>query len=217
MFVNLYGPTEAAVACTYYVVKRQFKDDEALPIGIPCENTGIVVLDEENRCVYAGDRDGEGNPVQGELCVTGSSLALGYYADPEKTAKAFIWNPCNSFYPERIYRTGDLVYYGEDGNLMYVSRRDFQIKHMGYRIELGEIEAVAGLLDGVKECACVYEEVKKRMVLYYTGVRWENRRMKGQLARMLPHYMIPNRICHLKELPHNRNGKLDRKALKENC
>ncbi len=215
VFVNLYGPTEAAVACTYYVVKRQFEDDEALPIGIPCENTGIIVLDEENRRVSPGDRDGAGNPAQGELCVTGSSLALGYYADPEKTAEAFILNPCNPCYPERIYRTGDLVCYGEDGNLMYVSRKDFQIKHMGYRIELGEIETAAGLLDGVKECACVYDEVKKRMVLYYTGVSWENRRMKEQLAHRLPHYMIPNRICHLDKMPHNRNGKLDRKALKE--
>lgn len=206
-FVNLYGPTEATVACTYYEIFRSFSDDEMLPIGIPCENTDILVLDENDRPV---ERD-----QVGELCVRGSSLALGYFGDPQKTEEAFVQNPCNPCYPERIYRTGDLVHYGEDGNLMYVSRKDFQIKHLGYRIELGEIETIAGVQDGVKECACIYDDQKKRIILYYTGEQWDNRKFKEALSERLPHYMIPNRVCHLDSMPYNRNGKVDRRWLKE--
>jgi len=209
MFVNLYGPTEAAVACTYYIVNRTFHDEESLPIGVPCENTDILVLDEENRLV-----DKENGGI-GELCIRGSSLALGYYGNPEMTEAAFVQNPCNSVYKEIIYRTGDLVYYGTDGNLMYVSRKDFQIKHLGYRIELGEIEAAAGLVEGVEECACIYDNLKKRILLFYTGKPWDGKNFKEVLAKRLPHYMIPNRIVHLEVMPHNRNGKLDRRYLKE--
>lgn len=151
----------------------------------------------------------------GELCVRGTSLALGYYRNPEKTGEAFVRNPCNPYYPELIYRTGDLVYYGENHNLMYVSRKDFQIKHLGYRIELGEIETVAGVQTGIRDCACVYDDKKKRIVLFYTGEAWDNAVLKEALSGRLPHYMIPNRIFHLDIMPYNRNGKIDRKALKE--
>ena len=206
-FVNLYGPTEATVACTYYPILREFSDEEVLPIGIPCENTKILVLNERDEPV-------EGDQI-GELCVIGSSLALGYYGSPEKTKEVFVQNPCNPDFPERIYRTGDLAYYGADGNLMYVSRKDFQIKHLGYRIELGEIETAAGLQEGMKECACIYDEQKKRILLYYTGKKWDSRELKIVLSKRLPQYMIPNRVCYLEEMPHNRNGKVDRKQLKD--
>ncbi len=206
-FVNLYGPTEATVACTYYPIVREFSDEEALPIGVPCENTKILVLNEKDEPV-------KGDEI-GELCVLGSSLALGYYGSPEKTKEVFVQNPCNPDFPERIYRTGDLVYYGEDQNLMYVSRKDFQIKHLGYRIELGEIETAAGVQEGMKECACIYDEEKKRILLYYTGEQWDSRELKTALSKRLPQYMIPNRVCYLEEMPHNRNGKVDRKQLKD--
>lgn len=206
-FVNLYGPTETAEVCTYYVIDKKFEDGDVLPIGIPCENTDILVLNEGNKPV-------QGSEV-GELCVRGTSLALGYYRNPEKTGEAFVRNPCNPYYPELIYRTGDLVYYGENHNLMYVSRKDFQIKHLGYRIELGEIETVAGVQTGIRDCACVYDDKKKRIVLFYTGEAWDNAVLKEALSGRLPHYMIPNRIFHLDIMPYNRNGKIDRKALKE--
>lgn len=98
---------------------------------------------------------------------------------------------------------------------MYVSRKDFQIKHLGYRIELGEIETAAGLQEGMKECACIYDEQKKRILLYYTGKKWDSRELKIVLSKRLPQYMIPNRVCYLEEMPHNRNGKVDRKQLKD--
>src|SRR3569832_1399985 len=101
-FVNLYGPIEITVDCTYFVLDREFRDDEPLPIGLPCRNTDVLILNEANQPCSGAE--------VGELCVRGSSLALGYWNDPEKTAKAFVQNPLNPHYPETIYRTGDLVY-----------------------------------------------------------------------------------------------------------
>ena len=109
-YANLYGPTEITVDCTYYEVKREFRDDEPLPIGYVCKNSDILILVDRKRLVNKGE--------QGELCVRGSSLALGYYNDPERTAQAFIQNPLNNHYPETIYCTGDVVYENEYGEIM---------------------------------------------------------------------------------------------------
>jgi len=130
VFSNFYGPTETAVISTHYRLDRDFADDEPLPIGYPCKNTDVLVLDENDKLVT--DKN-----ILGELCIRGSSLAHGYYNNPEKTNAAFTQNPLNNAYPEKIYRTGDIVYYNEYGELMYKGRKDFQIKHQGYRIELG--------------------------------------------------------------------------------
>ena len=138
LFANLFGPTEVTDICTYFRVEREVNDDEALPIGRPCRNSGVLVLDENDCLVQDG--------AMGELCIYGSTLAYGYYNDPEKTAQVFIQNPLHRSYPEIIYRTGDLVRYNEKGELLYAGRKDFQIKHMGHRIELGEIGC--GLLLG---------------------------------------------------------------------
>ena len=131
-YANLYGPTEITDACTYYIVDREFSDDEPLPIGIPMSNTDILVLNDEDKLVTDDE--------VGELCVRGTSLAMGYYNNPEKTRSAFVQNPLNKAVPEIIYRTGDLVRYNEYREIIYISRKDFQIKHLGHRIELGEIE-----------------------------------------------------------------------------
>lgn len=207
MFVNLYGPCEATDACTYYVVNREFADDASLPIGFPCENTDILVLNEHNVLV-------EGNEI-GELCIRGSGLAMGYYNNPEKTKEAFVQNPLNKAYPEIIYRTGDLVRYNEYGELMYVSRKDFQIKHMGHRIELGEIETAASNIKGIETCACIYDDEKGRIILFYVGKKMEDKEVKAALKAKVPEYMIPNLVVNLGKLPYNANGKIDRKKLKE--
>lgn len=206
-FVNLYGPTEACDACSYYVVDREFADDEPLPIGKPCENTDILVLNEKDELV-TGDEIGE-------LCIRGSSLANGYYNDPEKTVAAFVQNPLNSCYPELIYRTGDLVRYNSYGELDYVSRKDFQIKHLGYRIELGEIETVISSIDGVELNCCLYNQPKKRIELFYTGTV-DKKELMAKAAVMLPEYMLPAKYNFLEEMPRNLNGKIDRQALKGN-
>ena len=129
MFVNLYGPTEITCNCTYYVIDREFGLDEKLPMGKAFANERVFLLDDEDKLVDAG-RPGE----LGEICVSGTAVTMGYLRNPEKTAAAFVQNPLNDRYLETIYRTGDLGYYSEDGELFFSSRKDFQIKHMGHRI-----------------------------------------------------------------------------------
>lgn len=205
LFVNLYGPSETCDASAYYIVDREFTDDEPLPIGFPCQNTDIFVLNEFDKLVHGSEI--------GELCIRGSSLAYGYYNEPEKTAAAFVQNPLHTFYPEVIYRTGDLVHYNEYGELMYDSRKDFQIKHMGHRIELGEIETAVSSIDGVERCACVYDDKRGKIVLFYTG-DVDDHFIIEQLKNMVPEYMLPNSKKKMEELPINLNGKIDRAALK---
>lgn len=207
-FVNLYGPTEACDACTYYVIERNFALEESLPIGEPCHNTEILLLSDDDEKISPDDMN-----QSGELCIRGTSLAYGYYADSEKTRAAFVQNPLNTAYPEIIYRTGDLVHYNERGELMYDGRKDFQIKHMGYRIELGEIETATGSLAGVDANACVYDTTRDRIHLFYTG-KAEEAALKDGLAKLVPHYMIPNVVHHLPVMPLNLNGKIDRTSLK---
>lgn len=208
LYANLYGPTETTDICAYYIVDRSFADDEPLPIGRACDNCEVLLLKED------GTEAGEGET--GELCVRGSFLACGYYNEPEKTAAAFTLNPLNSAYPEMIYHTGDLARYNERGELMYLTRKDFQIKHMGYRIELGEIETAAGAADWIKSCVCVYDGDKDHIILIYEGKKRPAAELLALLERKLPRYMIPDEVRRIGRMPTNQNGKLDRKWLKAN-
>ena len=204
-YVNLYGPTEITCNCTYYRVEHAVEEGETLPIGIPFPNERVFLLDGTDRLVTQPD-------VQGELCVAGTALALGYWNAPEQTYKAFSLDPLNPHYPERIYRTGDLAYYGADGNLYFAGRKDFQIKHMGHRIELEEIESAVNGQTGVERCCCVYDQAKSRLTAFYVGTP-EPRELKKSLYELLPAYMIPNAMRRLDALPITANGKLDRRAL----
>lgn len=210
LIANVYGPTEATVNCTYYIVDREFDDTEVLPLGKACENTDLLVLDDENTVISAADT----NKV-GELCVRGSSLSVGYWDSPEKTEQMYVQNPLNKHYPELIYKTGDLVFYNERGELVFTGRKDFQIKHMGYRIELGEIEAASMGVDGIESTCAIYDNDKKQIILFYTGsADLMDSAVSAELSRILPKYMVPAVYYKLNAMPHNDNGKTDRKALK---
>lgn len=204
-FANLYGPTEITVIAVYFVIEREFDDSEPLPIGKPCRNTDVLILNERDELVTGTE--------QGELCIRGTSLAYGYYNDPDKTAAAFVQNPLNKHYPEKIYRTGDLVHYNERGELMFDGRKDFQIKHAGYRIELGEIELATASLAEIKSACCVFDSDADKIFLFYVGELPE-KILRQRLLELLPSYMVPSVYRRMNELPTNPNGKIDRNKLK---
>lgn len=206
-FFNLYGPTEGTGMCCYYPVTRELAPTEAIPIGYPFKNTKILLLNEENKPVSGNE--------PGEICIRGTSVTLGYYNNPEKTNSSFVQNPLNTSYPEIIYRTGDIGRKNEYGELVFLSRKDYQIKHMGHRVELGEIEANVNQLEKVRFSCCIYDENKNKIVLYYVG-NIETPKLTRTLREMLPRYMLPNHIIRLEmeEMPFTANGKIDRNALK---
>ncbi|NMC27436.1 MAG: amino acid adenylation domain-containing protein [Syntrophomonadaceae bacterium] len=206
LFANLYGPTEITVDCTYYIVTKEFADDDKLPIGFPCRNTDILILNEDNQPAKVDEL--------GELCVRGSSLALGYWNNPEKSDSVFTQNPCNPDYFDRIYRTGDFVYLNEEGEIIFMGRKDAQIKHMGYRIELGEIETALLSLEGIHNSCVLYNKPKQEITMFYTGDDEVTKAViRKKLVPLLPKYMIPTKIYKLDQLPMNQNGKIDRPRL----
>ncbi|NTU95395.1 MAG: amino acid adenylation domain-containing protein, partial [Bacteroidales bacterium] len=206
-FVNLYGPVEASVDCTYYIVDRKLRDDEPIPIGFPCRNTDILILNSENQIVSENE--------EGELCIRGTSLAMGYYNNPEKTAAAFVQNPLNKSYPETIYRTGDIVVKNDRGEMVFRGRKDSLIKHMGYRVELGEIEhVIVNTLKLVDAGCVVYNRDKKEITLFYECKKELSvAEMKKSIGTVFPKYMVPTVFHKMEELPRNTNGKLDRITL----
>ena len=205
-FINLYGPTEVTGICCYYEVDREFSLDETMPIGRPFKNTEIILLDENNNEPAQGE--------QGEICVRGTSLTLGYYRNPEKTNEAFVQNPLNDIYPELIYRTGDLGKYNARGELEFAGRKDYQIKHMGHRIELGEIEVIVNMHEQVDTACCIFDNVKKKIVLYYVG-EIDSKDITAYIKEKLPRYMVPNVIKKLDTMPLTPNGKINRNLLKQ--
>lgn len=207
VYANLYGPSEITCNCTYFVVDRPYEDDELIPIGKPFTNERVFLLNERDEQIHVA---GE----VGELCVAGTCLVMGYLNSPERTAKAFMQNPTNSRWIDPIYRTGDLARYDEQGNLVYISRKDHQIKHLGQRIELGDIEAAAQGVDGVERACCLYDSKRKRLILFYVG-SIERKELKGTLRDRLPQFMVPNNTKQIDEMPLSKNGKIDRAVLAE--
>ncbi len=205
-FINLYGPTEATGMSCYYEVNRDFGLEEMIPIGRPFKNTEILLLDENNRIPAKG--------CEGEICIRGTALALGYYMNFEKTREVFVQNPLNTVYPELIYRTGDIGRYNDLGELIFVSRKDNQIKHMGHRIELGEIEIVANSMEEIKSACAIFDPGRKKIVLCYVGEA-TSAQVALFLKEKLPRYMIPNVMVTLQDMPLTSNGKINRVLLKE--
>ena len=204
-YMNMYGPTEAAVDCAYHIVQRDRVYQSFYPAGRPCQNMEILILN--------GDKPVEGNEV-GEICIRGTALANGYYRDPEKTAEVFVQNPLNTAYPELIYRTGDMGWYNDRGEIMFASRKDGQIKHRGYRIELGEVETAIAGVPGVLRCCCLFDQAADKIVCVYTGTA-ERKEILLLASQSLPKYMWPNTFVRLDALPMTLNGKIDRVRLKE--
>lgn len=207
--INLYGPTEVTVDCTVFRLEREYADGEIIPIGKACRNMEIMLLDDELRTVSDGE--------PGEICVRGAGLALGYFGDDDKTSEAFVQNPFNPYYPDRIYRTGDIGRLDADGNIVYLCRRDGQIKHMGYRVELGEIETAVGAVSGIDSAVCFFDSDEDAIVCCVQsaddGV--DAAFLVSAVKNRLQKYMMPNKWRVYGRMPVNANGKIDRVRLKE--
>lgn len=205
-FINLYGPTEATGMSCYWIADRELDDGEPIPIGSPFRNTEIMLIGEDKRPVAKGG--------VGEIYIRGTCVTLGYYRNAEKTGEAFVQNPLNDAYPELVYRTGDLARYNERGELVFMTRKDSQIKHMGHRIELGEIEAAALTAPEIIRACCVYNDEQKKIVLFYTGDTTEAE-ITAYMRTLVPRYMLPSAAIRLDAMPLTANGKLDRKGMKD--
>ena len=204
LYVNMYGPTEATYACMYYDIDRDFQDDEKLPLGRECENSGILLITDQNKIAEEGEI--------GEICILGQCLSNGYYNAPEKSAEVFVQNPINHNWIELMYRTGDLAY-RKNGEIYFWGRKDFQIKRLGHRIELGEIENVLISIAGIENACCLYNQKNSNIIAIYVG-HIESTNVEKILEVRLPDYMLPQRYVHLSTMPMNLNGKIDRTKLK---
>ena len=207
VFIQQYGPTEITGACTNFIIKRDYDETETIPIGKAFDNTGLVLLDDDDRLITQSTPD-----TPGEICVFGSCLAAGYYRDPEKTRQAFVQNPLVTTHPSVMYRTGDLARYDRDGNLVFISRKDYQIKHGGRRIELGEIETGIYEVPEIDMCCCVHNAKRDEIVVFYVG-SLEPKQLRIALRDRLPQYMLPSAYHKLEELPRLESGKLNRKMM----
>ena len=235
-FINLYGATECTGISSYYVIDDVERLENSIPIGKPLPNTEILLLNEEGSPIVKPLQgteisiiDKEGNPtvkqpadtkifrqdekgLLGEICIGGTGLALGYYKDVQKTKEKFVNNPLSDGISKLIYKTGDIGYYGEDGEIYFAGRKDNQIKHRGYRIELEEIEACGNEISGVERGVCHYDNDKEVIILFYEG-SIEPAKVKEYLRNKLAGYMVPGKIVKLAKLPVMAGGKIDRKAL----
>ena len=213
-FTNLYGPTETTIASSYYTVPRRPDERAAIPIGTACDGEALQVLDEELRPVPPGE--------VGDLYIRGVGLSPGYWRDEIKTRQVFLPDPYGAGPADRIYKTGDLARIGEDGLTYFMGRTDSQIKSRGYRIDLGEIEAALNATDGLRECAVIAlpSEGFNGAVISCAYVAAADPhstpvRLRRELEKVLPRYMVPSHWMEFAELPKNANGKIDRRSLKE--
>ncbi|OPF20219.1 non-ribosomal peptide synthetase [Microcystis aeruginosa KW] len=207
--VNNYGPTENTVVTTSVKITPDLLTEKAPPIGRPISNTQVYILDQYQQPVPIG--------IPGELYIGGSGLAKGYLNRPELTDSKFIANPFSQKLSDRLYKTGDLVRYGNDGQIEFVGRIDHQVKIRGFRIELGEIETVLNQHPQVKEAIIIAREdqpgVKRLCAYVIVSQNLTVSQLRLFLQEKLPQYMVPAFFVLLDALPLTPNGKIDRRAL----
>ncbi|MEY2612624.1 MAG: hypothetical protein RL069_1436, partial [Planctomycetota bacterium] len=206
--LDLYGPTETTIWSTYHEV-TEF--DHGGCIGRPINNTQVYVLDFNREMLPLG--------VAGELYIGGDGLAQGYLGRPDLTAERFVQNPFSKDSKSKLYRTGDLCRWRNDGTLEYLGRIDHQVKLRGFRIELGEIESVLASHAEIGQCVVILREDRpgdKKLVAYFTsgqGQAPSPEQLRSHVGAALPDYMIPAAYVHLDALPLTPSGKVDRRGL----
>lgn len=205
LFVNVYGPTEITCNCTYHIVEGFYPEDSVIPAGKAFPNERVFLLSDDDKLISKDEKN-----TEGEICVSGTAVVIGYYNNPEETNKRFVQNPLNKLYPEIIYRTGDLAYYDENEDLVYTSRKDFQIKHMGHRIELSEIDRCINRNENVNMSCTIFHDEK---IIAFVEGNIEEKALVAEMRKILPVFMIPSEFRFVESMPFNNNGKIDRKAL----
>ena len=212
--INVYGPTECTDDTSYYSIAPGQRI-ENIPIGESVANNWNFIVDTAGHLVPQG--------VAGELCFAGIQVGRGYWRLPERTAKSFVDCPFVKEdrwgNPVRMYHTGDLCRWNDEGQIEYLGRIDTQVKLRGFRIELGEIESKALNIDGIRQAAAEVRKVmgNEHLVLYYTvvdGSTIDDEHIHQALASSsLADYMVPDTYMHLDVMPMTPNGKINRKAL----
>ncbi len=204
--INGYGPTESTTFTTFYPIEEEY--DSNVPIGYPVSNTQVYIFSKGGQLQPVG--------VPGELCISGDGLARGYLNSPELTGKKFVSNPVTH---ERMYHTGDLARWLEDGTLEFLGRIDNQVKIRGFRIEIGEVENKLSQHENVSDVVVIANtdnQGNKYLCAYFTADQHlQIVDLRKFLAEKLPEYMIPAFFIQLERFPLNRNGKVDRKVLPE--
>lgn len=206
---NMYGPTEAALEVTHWECEKQECAD-TIPIGTTTPNTQLHVLDNQLKRVPVG--------TPGELYIAGAQVAHGYLNDDALTESRFIKNPFRPDSSYKMYKTGDLARYLENGALEYLGRTDYQVKLRGFRVELGEIEVAMMKHTDIDQAVVTKVEqggAKAYLVGYYTGSLVEENQLKSLIGQYLPAYMIPSFFVHMEAFPLSASGKVDRKKLPE--
>jgi non-ribosomal peptide synthase protein (TIGR01720 family) len=205
-YFNAYGPTEVSVCACFHEVRADAEYPAGIPIGSPLANTTIRILDRAGRLMPRG--------AVGEICIGGRGLARGYQNSPELTEEKFVRSPFAG--EDRLYRTGDTGLMLEDGNILYLGRRDAQVKLNGFRIELGEIESVLRACPGVCDAAATVHTVAgehRQLSAYVVGEAVDLDALHRHLSAVLPSHMVPPTLSRLAHLPRTIAGKIDRRAL----
>lgn len=208
---NMYGPTEDTVFCSYYLVNKDNIDsllaaNDIVSIGKTFKNNEVLLMDDSNIEITEVN-------IEGELCLCGEQLTPGYWKNDKENAEKFFEKD-----GKRYYRSGDICYYAKDGNLMYVSRKDFQVKINGFRVELGEIENRYAAISGGKYSVVLpytNQQGNTELAIVIEGKEYDYKEHQMALANALPAYEVPARWLFIRSIPLNQNGKVDRKAIRK--
>ena len=211
---NVYGPTEATIFCLTYDWNKNIATEKSFNgivcIGKPMNNMYSIIVDEHLKELPAGEK--------GELCLSGGQLTPGYWSNPEKNKETFFKYTFNDI-ERTFYKTGDLCFMDKDSDFMFCGRIDHQVKIQGFRVELSEIEHHVRVFTELSQVAAIATADvigNTQIILFIEKFTGNVDKLKNYLKDKLPSYMIPAQIKHIDAMPLNTNGKIDRKALKEN-